>query len=52
LCFSCDEWAFAIPTADGELESWKVEDCDAARSELLRLSRELFPADEALSELR
>lgn len=52
LCFSCDEWAFAIPTAGGELGSWKIEDCDAARPELLRLARELFPADEALSELR
>ena len=52
LCFSCDEWAFAIPTADGELESWEIEDNDAARVELLRLARELFPQDEALSKLR
>ncbi|MCB9905973.1 MAG: hypothetical protein H6831_16355 [Planctomycetes bacterium] len=52
LCFSCDEWAFAVPTAEGELESWEIEDCDPARSALLALARELFPKDETLSGLR
>jgi hypothetical protein len=52
LCFSCDEWAFAIPAPDGELDSWEIEDSDPARAELIRLARELFPRDEALSKLR
>lgn len=51
VCFSCDEWAFAIPTATGELESWVVEDCDAARAGLLRVAKQLFPGDAALAKL-
>ncbi len=47
LCFSCDEWAFALPTADGERESWVVEDCDPARAELRAMARAWFPDDPA-----
>ena len=52
LCFSCDEWAFATATPEGQLADWEVEDNDDVRRDLLALARELFPDDEALAALR
>ena len=46
LCFSCDEWGFHL---DGET---RTEDFDPARRHLLALSRQLFPDDEVLHELK
>lgn len=46
FCFSCNEVSFGRDAKQGNLE-----DFDAARKEILALSREAFPGDPALSKL-
>jgi hypothetical protein len=46
FCFSCNEVSFG---RDGK--AGNIEDFDAARKEMIALSKELFPGDKALSVL-
>lgn len=46
FCFSCNEVSFGRDSKQGN-----IEDFDAARKEILALSREAFPGDAALSKL-
>lgn len=47
LCFSCDEWAFALPSDASAYGDRVIEDFDPVRADLRALAREWFPDDPA-----